>query len=368
MDRTRVGLQAWCAREGPIVARYAEIGVPCQVMRLMPRFSALPQLSRNILALARIALAFHRARPFLAALLRETSTVDLIHLNHESLFLVGRWLRRRRRVPIVLHMRTMLPQTAIARWQVRLINRYVDRVVFISENERDCFARLGGDLSRGRVIYNIARPPAEPARRHPAIPEDGRFNVATLANFALVRGTDRLLDVAAELKRRGRRDIRLVVAGDMRLKGRLPVSLRAADPAAETLDALAHARGLDDMMLFLGHVAAPEQVLVASDVLLRTSRGNDPWGRDVLEALAAGKPVIATGSYDRFVETGVTGVLLPDYSAAAAADAICALADDRAQAVRLGAAGRNRVATLCDGPARAADLLGVWREAAGVSS
>lgn len=364
MDRAALDAAVWCARQGPIVDRYRALGVSCAVEPLMPRFTALPRLSRNLYGLTRVALAYRAARPFLARLRADAAESDVIHLNHEGLFLLAPWLKRRCGTPIVMHLRTNLADTQVARWQARVISRHADRLVFITENERASFARLGGDPSRGRVILNIARPPDPALTRHPAVPQDGRFTVAALANFALVRGTDRLLDIAAELKRRGRRDIRLVIAGDMRLKGRLPRDLRAVDPAAERLDQFAAARGLDDVMLFLGHVAEPEGVLAAADALIRPSRGNDPWGRDVLEALAAGKPVIATGRYDRFVENGATGVLLPEYSAGAAADAIVRLADDRSLAAGLGAFGRARVLDLCDGRARSADLLGLWRDAA----
>jgi glycosyltransferase involved in cell wall biosynthesis len=364
MDRSAVAPTVWCAREGPIVARYAALCVACQAMPLMPRFTALPRLSRNLYGLTRVALAFRRARPFLAQLLRAANESDMVHLNHESLSLLARWLKRRSATPIVMHVRTNLVDSPIARCQTRIMAGSADRLVFITENERDNFIRLGGDAARGQVIYNIARAPDEATTPHPAVPQDGRFTIATLANFALVRGTDRLLEVAAELKRRGRRDIRLVVAGDMRLRGRLPRDLKTANPSASSLDQLAKARGLDDVMLFLGHVAEPERVLAACQALLRLSRGDDPWGRDVIEALAAGLPVIATGRYDRFVETGVTGALLHPYSAAEAARAVIALADDRIKAAALGAAGQARVLSLCDGRARAADLLGVWRAAA----
>ena len=364
MDRSALEPRVWCARQGPIAERYRALGVPCAVEPLMPRFTSLPRLSRNLYGLFRVALAYRAARPFLARLLAAAGEADVVHLNHEGLFLLARWLKRRCKTPIVIHLRTNLVDTPIARWQARVISCHADRLVFITENERDSFTRLGGDPSRGRVIFNFARAADTSLSPHPAVPQDGRFTVAALANFALVRGTDRLLDIAAELKRRGRRDIRLVVAGDMRMRGRLPRDLKAADPAATSLDQIAKARGLDDVTLFLGHVAEPERVLAAAHALIRPSRGNDPWGRDVLEALAASKPVIATGRYDRFVETGATGVLLPQYSAGAAADAIIRLADDSPLAAALGGFGRARVLSWCDSGARAADLLGVWRDAA----
>jgi glycosyltransferase involved in cell wall biosynthesis len=118
------------------------------------------------------------------------------------------------------------------------------------------------------------------------------------------------------------------------------------------------------MFCFLGHVAAPETVLIASDALIKLTRNADPWGRDIIEALAAGKPVISLGRYDRFVEDGVTGVLKPEFDASELAGEIVRLADDRAACRRLGEAGRDRVRVLCDGRARAADLLAAWRAAA----
>jgi len=111
-------------------------------------------------------------------------------------------------------------------------------------------------------------------------------------------------------------------------------------------------------------VDEPERVLVACDAVARPSRDNNPWGRETIEALAAGKPVVATGTYDRFVEDGVTGLLQADYVPEVYASALTRLADDRTFCARLGGEGQRRVATLCNGPARAADLLGIWTAAA----
>ena len=120
-------------------------------------------------------------------------------------------------------------------------------------------------------------------------------------------------------------------------------------------------RGVGDMFVFVGHVADPESVLEACDALAKPTREDNPWGRDILEALGAGKPVISIGRYNRFVETDVTGVLLARYDSEAAADALVALDADRQRTRRMGEAGRARVMTLCDGPSRAKDLIDVWR-------
>ena len=45
--------------------------------------------------------------------------------------------------------------------------------------------------------------------------------------------------------------------------------------------------------IFLGQLEKPESLLKSIDVLLKPTRLNNPWGRDILEALYFGKPVIS---------------------------------------------------------------------------
>ena len=364
MDRSRIEPEVWCGSSGPAVKRYGDLGVPCRVVSF-PRFTTLPRLSRNLHALCRAKLAQLCARPAFKELVRAVATrFDVVHANHESLFLLASVLRRQVDVPLVMHMRTIVVPGAFARWQARSIARSADQIVFITENEHEAWERLGLRTPTPRVIYNIAVALPAEVSPHPAVPSDNRLRVACLSNYAWIRGVDRLVEIAAELKSRGRTDVLFVVAGDMRLHGSLRGALGRIKSRGGTLADYAASNRVGDMFAFLGRVDEPERVLASCDIVARPSRGNNPWGRETLEALAAGKPVVCTGVYRRFVENGVTGIVSPDYDCAAFADAIIRLADDPALRHRLGTAGRRRVATLCDGPARAEDLRAVWTTAA----
>ncbi|MBI05879.1 MAG: hypothetical protein CMM54_02740 [Rhodospirillaceae bacterium] len=365
LSKSGADVEVWCRRSGIIQSLYANCDIPCNVMPAMQHVSSLPRLSRNLYVYSRAYLKFPASRAFrseLSAVVNER--FDIVHFNHEALFLLARWLRSRTRASFTMHIRTCPAPTVFSRWQARTINRTVDNSVFITENEKSFWRALGYDPVDGRVIYNIAGTSPVTVKTHPSIPGDRRLKVASLCNFAWIRGVDRFVDIAASLAERGRRDILFVMAGDMRLHGSLPGELGVLSRKGATLKEYAAARGVADMFLFLGHVSEPERVLAGCDALARLSREDNPWGRDVIEGLGAGRPVIATGSYDRFVESDATGILLPTFSADALADNILRLADDRALAARLGAAAQARIESLCNGPARAADLAAVWRDVA----
>jgi len=363
MDREAVSPEVWCARAGPIQPRYAALGIPARVMAGMPRHSALPRWSRNLWSLAQYAARWPRARPFLADLSRAAANVDLIHLNHESLHGVAVWLRQKfPHLPLTMHVRTMTELGAVSSWQARRMARACSGLIFITENEQVRFhAHLHGQSRAAEtVIYNIATPmPA--ATPHPAVPQDGRLVIACLSNYAWIRGVDRVVDLAAALREAGRRDVLFVMAGTMKLPRSLPGMLGEVARAGGDLRDYAARRGVADNMLFLGHVAEPERVLAAADLLIKPTREDNPWGRDIIEALAAGRPVLSVGRYQRFVEDGVTGILQPVFDAPALAARIAQLADNREEIRRMGQAGAERVASLCDGAARSRDLLQFWQ-------
>lgn len=90
-----------------------------------------------------------------------------------------------------------------------------------------------------------------------------------------------------------------------------------------------------------------------SDVLVipsvRTRSFREPWGLVANEAMNRGLPVIASeevgAAAGGLVQDGVTGVVVPAGDAPALRGAMARLAEDRQERSRLGAAGRERVAS-----------------------
>lgn len=116
------------------------------------------------------------------------------------------------------------------------------------------------------------------------------------------------------------------------------------------------------MFVFIGYTKHPERVLSGCNLLIRPSREKNPWGRDVLEAFSFGIPVIATGSYSKFVENEVTGFLLDEFNVGNVSNAIIKLSNNRSLLSTLGEQGKNRVNKLCNGRERSFELLNFWNE------
>lgn len=116
-----------------------------------------------------------------------------------------------------------------------------------------------------------------------------------------------------------------------------------------TLRAAVATRGLGHRVVLAGHAEDMPAVLEAVDVLVHASAA-EPFGRAVIEAGAAGVPVVAYGGggVPEIVVDGATGLLVPPGDRRALAGALVRLAGDEALRRRLGENGRVHVAAHFD--------------------
>jgi glycosyltransferase involved in cell wall biosynthesis len=343
---------------------YRRHGIPVTVAPWLPLWRAQPTIRETLAQLARALTATWKARANLRALSRRVNEeFDVVHLNYESLFPVAAWLRTCTRKPLVQHCRARLRRTPWGRLHARLISRLASTFVFITENERAHFLSLGG--KDGTVIHN-PKPMTTPDMPPPPIlPNDGRLRVGCFSNYSHDRGVDRAVEIATALKRAGRTDIVFVMAGDMTLHRSDPGLLGEIAKRNGTLADYARASDVSDMFIFTGHVSRPEALMRGCDVIVKLSRFDEPWGRDVIEAMSLGKPVLATGTWQGFIENGRCGFLIAPFSPGTFSEKLALLADQRELVERMGGRARSRIDALCDPAARADDLVAVWRSAAG---
>ncbi|MBW7957115.1 MAG: glycosyltransferase family 4 protein [Deltaproteobacteria bacterium] len=103
-------------------------------------------------------------------------------------------------------------------------------------------------------------------------------------------------------------------------------------------------QGLGDSVIFVDFRNDMPEVFSELDIIVVASLG-EPFGRTTIEAMAAGKPVVATntGASPEIVVDGVTGLLVPVRAPDRMAAAITKILGEPALAEKMGAAGRERV-------------------------
>ncbi|MGY3438334.1 MULTISPECIES: glycosyltransferase family 4 protein [unclassified Marinovum] len=170
----------------------------------------------------------------------------------------------------------------------------------------------------------------DPARYDPT-PRTGAPHLLFVGRLAAVKGVPVLFDALAQV-RDALPDLRVTLIGD--------------GPERGELEQAAAGLGLGDMVAFAGYRNQTEvaQALRDTDALVLPSFAE---GVPVvlMEAMAAGRPVIATqvGGVPELVEHGVSGCLVPPGDGDALAKAIMAVMADPDTRAAMGRAGREKV-------------------------
>jgi glycosyltransferase involved in cell wall biosynthesis len=96
----------------------------------------------------------------------------------------------------------------------------------------------------------------------------------------------------------------------------------------------------------LGYRADREVLLEAADICVVPSVWEEAFGLAAVEAMARGKPVVATsvGGIPEIVRPGVTGLLVRPGDEPQLADALASLLEDAPAAARMGREARRDVA------------------------
>ena len=236
-----------------------------------------------------------------------------------------------------------LPGAALAGVPVRIGNRREinpDKSGAQIAMQRAAYAFAHTVVANSRAAAARLRAERVPARKIAIVPNGVDFDrvrdhqprprlrkVVVVANLRREKGHDVLIDAAVDVLRRFPDAAFEIVGGG---------------PELEPLLARAEQRGVLHAFTFLGHRDDVPARLADADLFVLPSR-SEAFPNAVLEAMAAGLPVVASGvgGILELVDDGRTGLLAPAGEAQPLAEHIAALMADPILAARLGAAARD---------------------------
>ena len=281
----------------------------------------------------RLPYTFRGAGAFIALLRRLRP--DLLHLNlpgpFDSQFSLVAPLARLagvRRIVSTEHL-AMVPTYPKTRLLKSFGTRWIDRVITVSEDNRAHLSRIHGVPQKKIRVAHIG------------IPEPDRAGDADLRmELGLPRDTVLLVIVGSLEARKGHDTAFGALA---RLPGRVHLAVAGAGGLRGKLEEDALSLGIAERVHFLGARGDMPGILRDADVLVHPSR-MDATPYVIIEALAAGLPVVASNIYGipELVEDGISGILVPADDPAALAAAVTSRAGDPGLRRRIGAAARER--------------------------
>jgi len=262
---------------------------------------------------------------------------DLVHTHTSKGGFIGRLAAKCAGVPAIVHtvhgfafhershpvaLRVFARLEAIAA-------RWCDRIVTVSEFHRDWAVRLhigrpgqviaipnGIDPGRVRAVRTGGE-----VRRDLGIPPQD-IVILSVGRLATQKGLEYLLRAVRHIEVALHRPFRIVLAGTGPLHDRLASDCRSL--------------GIDRRVQFVGFRDDPGNLLVACDLVVLPSLW-EGLSIALLEAMAAGKPIVATtiGSNKEVTRNAEAALLVPPRDPAALANALVTLANDPAMAKRL---------------------------------
>jgi len=262
-------------------------------------------------------------------------------------------------IPCLSHIRAFEQLTCFDRY----LTRHVDAFVYISQAIAAAHEVQGMPAERGRVIYNALAPEEFDAvgDRASARAELGLNAsdqvVGLIGRLVAWKGHRVFLPAMATLAR-SHPNLRCLIVGD----GEVTEPTYQQELEEQTAEL-----GLSEQVIFTGYRSDISALMPALDVLVHCSLRPEPFGRVIIEGMAAGVPIVgaADGAVPEIIEDGQSGLLTPPGDAGALAEAVGRLLDDESLAEAVSDAARQRVYAVFNVDTHVQQVQAVYQELLG---
>jgi glycosyltransferase involved in cell wall biosynthesis len=253
------------------------------------------------------------------------SPPDLIHIQSWPIYRLGAWLSRRLGRPYVLGIHGYLPPHV----HIRFNRQWGRRIIAVSQSVKsELLSRTSLSAEMVSVIHAGVNVPDSSAT--PAVLAPERLPViGTAGPLEAVKGHVFFLG-AAQRVAAAHPETEFLIAG--------------VGPEEENLRRLARELGLSRNITFASNLYDFSASMSAMDIFCLPSL-RQGLGTIMLEAMARGRPVIASGVGGIYsvVRNNETGLVVPPSDSAALAERILELLNDPVRARAIGEAGRRLV-------------------------
>ncbi len=320
LDRIKYNPIAVCPSEGELFDTLNKMGVKTQIVRMETlRNLNIFSWMKTVITLIRII---------------KRRKVDLIHSNGSRPTIYGGIAARLTKTSLIWHVRIADRDKLLDRFLTILSTK----IIAISKAVQRRFEWLKEYKKKVTIIYNgidVEKFNTETngmkIKREFRIPSNVSV-VGIVGRLDWYKGHQYFFE-ATKIVTKTIQNIHFLIVGDGEYRSRLENQVKQLS--------------LEKKVTFTGNRDDIPEVLAGINLFVLSSV-SEGFGRAAAEAMACGKPVVATktGGLSEVVEDGITGILVSPRDPDELANAIVSLLNDKEKRDKIGAAGRKRVEEL----------------------
>lgn len=353
--------------DGPLAAIARDLGVQVVVQPFPPSLARLGDAGglAGGSSLLKAGGPTYRYGRQLRTLLRKLQP-DIIHTNGFKMHILAAWVRPPG-TPLVWHIHDYVSTRRLMSRLLRRFRRSCTLAIVNSKSVAEDLERVLPGLKIVPVYNAIDLERFSPsgktldldsiAKLTPAAA--GTLRIGLVATFARWKGHKVFVEALS----------RLPVEPPMRayIIGAPIYQTKGSQWSSSELQQEADRVGVGNRLGFTGFVEDVASAMRSLDIVVHASTSPEPFGMVIIEAMACGKPVIASqagGASELFVD-GENALGHPPGDAEFLSRQICRLASDAQLRRRLGEAGRATVERLFHGKRLAQELVAAYRSVSG---
>lgn len=307
LDRTKLS---------PMVAVPGRGELTRELERLKIRYVVLPIGSysagkKNVIDLINYIMRSLLLIPMTASLIKKEK-IDLVYANAPRTFAFSAMAAKRCEVGIIWHLHSIMTGMEL-RTLASILKKKVDLMIAVSNSVAKPFVDIDPALKEKiSVVYNgIDQAPYENAGENPTLRSelgipDGAKLVTYIGQVVAWKGIEDLVYAAADVLKR-HSSARFLIVGDVLFGNRSQLGYR------DKMIKLADELNIGKWMIFAGKRTDIPEILSTTDIVVIPSIEPDPCPLVLLEAMSAGKAVVASahGGPAELIRNGENGILYP---------------------------------------------------------
>ena len=291
--------------------------------------------------------------------------IDILHINSSVFSNILQAIKEKTNCKIVVHFREVLKHQGnhrIDRFIIDQTKLYADAIIGISNNEVTCFNTL-------EKVHILPNPhdflETDSYIKHSKI-KTNEITIGMCANFNPIKGHLIFLEainLINEYNKKHNFNISFKIIGYPIYKNRLLKFFKSFIGNGYLKKFETKRRKLQIQNLSLVPFTLDVyKSLSELDIYVRPDLSGNPWGRDIIEAMAIQLPIVATGTSEFYIIDAETGFLVEPNNPTELSKKIIRLIENESLRIKLKEQAYDRVKQLCDLNIYSNSLLSIYNK------